>query len=117
MNDIQIAESYVIKANSAKEKGIPFDLTFNQYKHLLSKKKCEYSGIPLILEANKFNSLTFDRIDNSKGYTIKNIKVCARSINNWKSNLENPTYPVNMGNVIKITNNILNALETTKEGK
>lgn len=98
MNDIDLAKKYIEKADSAFKLGHEFTLTFNQYKKLMLAKRCHYTGIKL----NKFDDtktmdktykafvVTLDRVDNAMGYTAENTVACAKCINTFKGNIENP---------------------------
>jgi hypothetical protein len=46
-------------------------------------KRCYYTGERFDEE----NTLTFDRVDNNKGYTDDNVVACSRSFNELKKNL------------------------------
>ena len=74
---------------------VPFNLTtdwlFKQYK--LQKGKCFYTDIPLNLDPRgsggpMWDSLSFDRIDADKGYTIGNIVLASFKVNLIKNNFE-----------------------------
>ena len=56
----------------AKERGLEFTLTFEQYENLISQP-CHYSGESILGNSG----VGLDRIDNSKGYTIDNVLPCA----------------------------------------
>jgi hypothetical protein len=60
-----------------------FDLSFRKCKRLLMTKRCYYTGKPF----DDTDTLTFDRVDNSKGYTDNNVVACSRSFNELKKNL------------------------------
>ena len=90
MIDLKIAKMYVSKADNARDNGHDFQLTFNQYKALITKKRCYYSNIPF-QHGDKEYGLSLDRIDNSKGYVPGNVVPCLKVVNNIKSALENPT--------------------------
>ena len=81
-DDVTIAGWYVRKAESAKERGIEFTLSFKRYKELRNTKKCYYTGVELNREV-----FSLDRLDADKGYTDSNTVVCHRDFNHKKSNL------------------------------
>ena len=72
----------------AKRKNINFSLTKSQIKDLFLEcpSHCPVLNIPLI-HSNKQtnNSISIDRIDNSKGYDIDNIGIISWRANNLKS--------------------------------
>ena len=58
---------------SAKERDIPFDLTFEEFSTFW-QKPCVYSG-------HEIATIGLDRIDSSKGYTIDNVLPCCSICN------------------------------------
>jgi len=48
---------------------------------------CHYTGKPLTLEANHFNTISIERLDSSKGYTKENVVFCCETINRMKQEL------------------------------
>jgi len=79
MNDIKFARQYISKSQSSKTRGISFDLSFSQYKKLKSRKVCQYTGLRLTK-----TTLTIERVDATKGYTVDNCIACHTAINNFK---------------------------------
>lgn len=78
---------------SARNRGLEFSLSENDVKNL-SKKNCYYCGCSpyqVIKVRNRFgfdyiyNGI--DRVDNSKGYIIKNVVPCCKKCNQAKMNL------------------------------
>lgn len=82
-----IRELYNRLKSSAKRRGIPFDLTPSQLNELTFPITCPVLGIRLVFHtgASEDNSVSFDRIDSSKGYTIDNIVVVSNRANKLKS--------------------------------
>ena len=64
-----------------------FNLTYEQVLDVYNKYdcKCFYSGQKFIIEKYHPMSMSIDRIDNNKGYTIDNIVLCSRAINLMKN--------------------------------
>ena len=90
MEDLEIATRYVRKAESSRDRGIPFLLSFTSYKNLMRAKRCYYSGIkltqkPIGEKGIRQTDRTLDRIDNSKGYEKGNVVACCHSVNKFKS--------------------------------
>lgn len=76
-------------AQSAKHRGLFFDLTLDQAQSLWEGQegKCYYSGLELTLAPGKPNKVTFDRKDSSQGYTLGNVVLCAYMVNIMKHNM------------------------------
>ena len=72
----------------AKKRNIDFDLTPNDLNNLSFPITCPVLGIPLVFNRGSVqdNSVSIDRIDSSKGYTIDNIVVVSNRVNKLKSN-------------------------------
>ena len=104
--DISLAERYVAKAKSSRDRGIEFNLTFSEYKRLSKIKRCQYTGIVFSeyhngSPKNENTMRTLERIDNSKGYIKGNVVAVCKSINGIKSMWENPSNPITMDLVLK----------------
>lgn len=87
MNDIDIAKRFIRKADSSRDRNIPFVLSFTEYKRLLNTRKCYYTGVELVFKEGDPNNFTLDRIDSSKGYMPGNVVACCLSINQKKKDL------------------------------
>ena len=64
-----------------------FDLTL---EHLLDLWRdqcglCAYTKLPLVAQGNQINSISIDRVDNSKGYIVGNVQLVCAAINRMKS--------------------------------
>lgn len=81
-------EIYNRLKSRAKAKGIPFTLTLTDLNDLSIPITCPILNIPLRKERGRQtdNSISIDRIDSSKGYTIDNIVVVSWKANRLKSN-------------------------------
>lgn len=75
--------------HGAKTRGFEFRITVEDVVKLLEKQggKCFYSGVELAFEPNKNNTLSLDRIDSQKGYTIENVVLCQTAVNLMKLDL------------------------------
>jgi hypothetical protein len=49
---------------------------------------CAYSGRSMTLEASRHNTVSIERIDSSKGYTVYNTVLVCQAINRMKSDFE-----------------------------
>jgi hypothetical protein len=74
---------------SAKKRGIDFDLTLTDLNNLSFPITCPILGIPLKYNIGtpQDDSYSIDRKDNSIGYTIDNIEVISYKANRAKNNL------------------------------
>lgn len=87
-----IAFKYVLReyVSGAKDRGIEFNLTENEFREL-TQKNCYYCGIEPQQIKNKNGSHIFkiskyiyngvDRVDNSRGYVINNCVSCCKNCN------------------------------------
>ena len=73
--------------DSAKRRNIPFDLTVNDIDEIGIPITCPILNIPLVFNREKVqdNSISFDRIDSSKGYTKDNLVIISYRANKIKS--------------------------------
>lgn len=86
ITDELVAKRYLEKLNNARERGIEFNLTIADIRRLLSRKRCQYTGIEFDLKNPDFRP-SFDRVDTKKGYTKDNVVVCMTCINKLKNEL------------------------------
>lgn len=73
---------------SAKKRNIPFDLKPSDIDLIGIPITCPVLGIPIYFhrEMVKDDSISFDRIDSTKGYTVDNLIVVSYRANKLKSN-------------------------------
>ena len=83
MKDLKLARCYLSKAANAKERGIPFELSFRSFHNLKGAKFCYYTRLPLTE-----STFSIDRIDASKGYISGNVVACHKAFNGIKGNAE-----------------------------
>jgi hypothetical protein len=50
-------------------------------------RNCAVTGVPVVWAAKQWNTGSFDRIDNDRGYSLDNIQIVLRNINYMKSNI------------------------------
>ena len=112
LTDVAIAKKFVEKHKRALKSDIEFTLTFAEYKRLMSRKTCAYTGIKFPefggeWDADeKWRSITVDRIDNKKGYIPGNVAAVCNGINSLKSQWEDPCNPVSMKVIIRMMKRI-----------
>ena len=78
------ARMMATKSNAIKA-GREWDLHFENFKN--RPKVCFYTGFKLTLKPRCMNTLSFDRVDNNKGYVDDNVVFCCDMVNTMKSNL------------------------------
>lgn len=85
VTDLEVAKKMINIYQSAMDRKIEFDLSFEYVKKLLEYKTCYYTNIEFTEEGQ--NARSFDRIDSTKGYIEGNVVACTVDINGKKSNL------------------------------
>lgn len=66
----------------AKRRGIEWKLSVDFILNL--PRICHYTGLPLVLEVGKANTLSIDRIDSNKDYSENNVRPCCSMVNAMK---------------------------------
>lgn len=87
--DPELLENFVLDSRyssmkqRAKEDGRAFSITPTYLRNLLAESgmKCNISGRDLTLDANDPDVVSFDRVNNNKGYVYGNIQVVSSAIN------------------------------------
>jgi hypothetical protein len=87
ISDLDVAKKLVAIKTSADSRGIEFNLSLKRVRQLLNTKRCFISGARLNRIQQDPNQLTFDRLDNTKGYTDENVVACSLRINRLKDSL------------------------------
>jgi hypothetical protein len=87
ITDLDVAKKLLAIKNSADSRGIHFDMSLRRVRQLLNTKKCYITGIQLSIDHKDPNQLTFDRLDNNKGYTDDNVVACSLRMNKLKDSL------------------------------
>ncbi len=87
VSDLDVAKKLVSIKVSADSRGIEFDMSLKRVRQLLTTKKCYISGVELNKVQNDPSQLTFDRLDNTKGYTDDNVVACSLKMNRLKDSL------------------------------
>ncbi len=83
--DVEVAKKLINIYQSAQDRKIEFDLSFEYVKKLLEYKTCYYTGIEFTEDGVYARS--FDRVDSDKGYIEGNVVACTIDINGKKANL------------------------------
>lgn len=63
-----------------------YDLNYEYLKGIYDgqKGRCAYSGLPLSLEANRFDTISLDRINSQIGYLKGNVQLVCSMVNHMK---------------------------------
>jgi hypothetical protein len=85
INDLEVAKKMLKIYQSAADRKLEFNLSFESVKKLLSYQTCYYTNKKFEEEGNF--SRSFDRVDSAKGYIEGNVVACTVDINGKKSNL------------------------------
>lgn len=85
ISDIEVAKKMINIHQSAADRKLEFNLSFEYVKRLLEYKTCYYTGKTFTEEGSE--SRSFDRIDSDLGYIEGNVVSCTIDINGKKSNL------------------------------
>lgn len=96
MTDLQLAQMYLSKARSARDRGIDFSLTFAQFKKLRNTKTCFYTGVRLTK-----SNFSIDRINAALPYSKDNSVACCEKFNRAKGMLENPNLGISLSTVAR----------------
>lgn len=84
-SDVEVAKKLLNIYQSAMDRKLEFNLSFESVKTLLKFPTCYYTGRKFENEGPYSRSI--DRIDSSKGYIEGNVVSCTIDINGKKSNL------------------------------
>lgn len=78
---------YVELISSSLRRNFDFDLSFEEFSSLYNKETCYYTNKEIAVGTQGPDSLTFDRIDATKGYVSGNVVVCSHRANQLKNEL------------------------------
>jgi hypothetical protein len=85
ISDIEVAKKLINIYQSAQDRKLQFNLSFEYVRRMLEYKTCYYTN--KIFTEDGPNARSFDRIDSDKGYIEGNVVACTIDINGKKSNL------------------------------
>ena len=85
ISDVEVAKKLINIYQSAQDRKLQFNLSFEYVRRMLEYKTCYYTN-KLFTEDGP-NARSFDRIDSEKGYIEGNVVACTIDINGKKSNL------------------------------
>lgn len=84
-SDVEVAKKLLNIYQSAMDRKLEFNLSFEAVKTLLKFQTCYYTGKRF--ENDGIYARSIDRIDSNKGYVEGNVVSCTVDINGKKSNL------------------------------
>jgi hypothetical protein len=118
IEEIYAARKYIKKHQNAQKSGIEFTLTLSEFRKIVSRKKCFYTGVlmnkPIGEHSKDWHDLTLDRIDSSKGYIKGNVVACIKAANNLKAIWENPDFKLTPKNAMDIAKKTVELIESKK---
>jgi len=91
--DAYLAKKYVNKVSKCATDDMAFELTFAEFKKVMTAKRCKYTDVLLTYQRGVVqidSDVTIDRIDNNKGYVKGNVVACCHGYNAFKAILEHP---------------------------
>ena len=108
-SDVEVAKKLLNIYQSAADRKLEFNLSFESVKTLLKFQTCYYTGRKFDNDGPYARSI--DRIDSSKGYIEGNVVSCTVDINGKKSNLSDDEIE------LLYTKIVLHKKKTTEEPK
>ena len=93
ITDLEVANKLIKLSQSAKDRGIEFDLSFKKVRQLVSVEKCYYTGT--IFQETGTYSRSVDRVDSSKGYELSNMEWVTHSENSRRGAVNRHATPCN----------------------
>lgn len=85
ISDVEVAKKLINIYQSAQDRKLQFNLSFEYVRKMLEYKTCYYTNKPFTEDGP--NARSFDRVDSDKGYVEGNVVACTIDINGKKSNL------------------------------
>jgi hypothetical protein len=85
VTDLEVAKKMINIHQSAMDRKLEFNLSFEYVKKMLEFKNCYYTNVTFTEDGPHARS--FDRIESDKGYIEGNVVACTVDINGKKSNL------------------------------
>ena len=87
-NDLEVAKKFIQIQLRAVKKNLEFDMSLTRIRTLMNTQRCFFTNVVMTRgDGNDKNQLSFDRIDNSKGYTDANVVACTTRINLLKRDI------------------------------
>lgn len=85
ISDVEVAKKLINIYQSAQDRKLQFNLSFEYVRRMLEYKTCYYTNKTFTEDGP--NARSFDRVDSDKGYVEGNVVACTIDINGKKSNL------------------------------
>lgn len=106
------------------DKGMAFDMSYDDVRKLLCAKTCYFTGIRLVSgegtkpksgDVTPYNLLTIDRLDCTKGYIKGNVVACCYEFNCMKGSLEGVACHLTPKQFVKALRKLADLEESTHE--
>lgn len=107
--DIACMGKYKAKLADARSRSLEFSLTFNEFRSILQRKHCAYTGRLLKFSTTgpaNANDISIERVDNQYGYVAGNCIAICHAANQVKGVFENPTGKFPVEEAIKMFANL-----------
>lgn len=107
--EVLVANKYRGKVENAKSRGIDFSLTLNEFRNILMKKRCAYTGIHLTIHRHgnpDKSDLTLERIDSKLGYMKGNVIAVCAAANSVKGVFEDPNNFLSVNDAVRMFSKI-----------
>src|SRR6266436_444005 len=92
----KIGNRYSRMKHTSKQRGLEFNLSLEEYKHLVENKPCYYCGASLDGKAG----WSVDRVDSTKGYVPGNCVPCCSVCNIMKASLTLKQFYAHIENIL-----------------
>lgn len=113
VTDLEVAKKLININQSAMDRNIEFNLSFEYVKKMLEYKTCYYTNVTFTEDGGTARS--FDRIDSDKGYVEGNVVACTIDINGKKSNLTFDEIACLYNKLVKIKKHTEKVVNTSPE--
>ena len=110
ISDVEVAKKLINIYQSAQDRKLQFNLSFEYVRRMLEYKTCYYTNKPFTEDGP--NARSFDRIDSDKGYIEGNVVACTIDINGKKSNLSFEEISCIYLKLVKKKGNVTKKVET-----
>lgn len=103
--DEKVAALYLKKMQSARDRHLGFHLSFREFKTLMKKKRCVYTGVEMTAPkagGHPLTTRTLERVNNKLGYVKGNVIAVCHYANQLKSIWEDSSNCFSINHVVKM---------------